>query len=288
MKASKKFVVDYVEKNKGSTRSVDLVIGYFKRFCKLENVEFLCERDSYKLKLLVQQLKFEDVSGPIRKSPLTLNYLLDIVQQSNLNNVVDLIGLTMMFLGHDGLLRSGEICSQLTTDDIVWSPDKSSFVLRLQRSKANRTGASEYVTYLERKDCWSAVRLLRMYFDKFKLWHAHGSVLFPKVRYNNITWSVHCHLTWFRRFIKKSVKLIGLDPKRFSGHSLRAGGATDLFVARVPYPFIKKFGRWKSDAALIYYRDEDNLAMVVSNAFIMIHNYWWGDRKIKKNNICRR
>ena len=55
--------------------------------------------------------------------------------------------------------------------------------------------------------------------------------------------------------IKFSVERIGLSGGNFAGHSLRAGGATDLFAAGVPYPVIKKFGRWKSDAALLYYRD---------------------------------
>lgn len=64
--------------------------------------------------------------------------------------------------------------------------------------------------------------------------------------------------------------MIGLNPELYSGHSLRAGGATDLFVAKVPYPIIKKAGRWKSDAALLYYRDEEDVAQVVTKAFEML------------------
>jgi hypothetical protein len=246
-----KFLVEYVEKNKGSTKSIDLILGYFRRFCRLENLVFLSDTDSYKLELLVKHLKFNDTSGPNRKNALTLNYLLDILSKLNLSNNTDLIGITMMFLGHDGLLRSGEICSGLHVNDIEWSPDKRSFVLRLKRSKVNRMGTPEYITFVDRKGCWSAVKLLRMYFNKFNLWNAHGKVLFPKIRYKTISWSSSSQITWFRRYIKRVVSLIGLDPKQYSGHSLRAGGATDLFVAKVPYPFIKKFGRWKSDAALI-------------------------------------
>ena len=69
------------------------------------------------------------------------------------------------------------------------------------------------------------------------------------------------------RRIKKVVQLIGLDPSSYSNHSLRAGGATDLFVARVPYSIIKKMGRWKSDAALLYYRDEEDVRLAVAEAF---------------------
>jgi hypothetical protein len=45
-------MVNYVEQNKGSTRSVDLVLSYFKRYCRLEGKEYLSDTDSYKLKLL--------------------------------------------------------------------------------------------------------------------------------------------------------------------------------------------------------------------------------------------
>jgi hypothetical protein len=58
-----------------------------------------------------------------------------------------------------------------------------------------------------------------------------------------------------------------LDPRQYSGHSFRAGGATDLFTARVPYNIIKKFGRWKSDAAMKYYRDELDISNSVASAF---------------------
>jgi hypothetical protein len=41
-----------------------------------------------------------------------------------------------------------------------------------------------------------------------------------------------------------------------TGHSFRAGGATDLFNAGVPYQVIQKQGRWKSAAVLVYFKSE--------------------------------
>ena len=58
-----------------------------------------------------------------------------------------------------------------------------------------------------------------------------------------------------------------MDIVDYSGHSLRAGGATDLFVKRVPYYLIKKMGRWKSDAALLYYRSDKDVYEAVRKAF---------------------
>ena len=43
-----------------------------------------------------------------------------------------------------------------------------------------------------------------------------------------------------------------LDPNRYSTHSLRIGGASALAAAGHPDWFIKKMGRWKSLAFLMY------------------------------------
>ena len=45
-----------------------------------------------------------------------------------------------------------------------------------------------------------------------------------------------------RKLSKYAVGLAGYSPLSYSGHSMRAGGATDLFNAGVAYPVIKKFG----------------------------------------------
>jgi integrase len=72
---------------------------------------------------------------------------------------------------------------------------------------------------------------------------------------------------WLRRRIKLAVSRLGLDHALYSCHSLRAGGATDLFAARVPYPMIKRMGRWKSDVCLIYYRDMHDVHRAVFSGF---------------------
>ena len=73
----------------------------------------------------------------------------------------------------------------------------------------------------------------------------------------------------FVRNIKKACSTAGYDSQFYAGHSLRAGGATDLFVARVPDHIIKKAGRWKSDAAL-YYRSESDVCNAVKQGFGLI------------------
>ncbi len=56
----------------------------------------------------------------------------------------------------------------------------------------------------------------------------------------------HELLTALRTLISR----IGLNPKEYSGHSLRRGGATALANARVDKGIIKGIGRWKSDESV--------------------------------------
>ena len=60
--------------------------------------------------------------------------------------------------------------------------------------------------------------------------------------------------------IKKIAKNEGLDPKLFSGHSLRIGRATQLMAAGFDATVIKLMGRWKSDCYMAYLRLNPNLA----------------------------
>ena len=88
--------------------------------------------------MLVSELKYRDYSSPIQKKPLRTLDLLSIINMVNLRNNITLYGMTLLFLGHDGLMRSGELFSKLLVDDILWDHKKTSFQLSLKRSKTHR------------------------------------------------------------------------------------------------------------------------------------------------------
>ena len=112
--------------------------------------------------------------------------------------------------------------------------------------------------------------MMKMWFDRMSLWNSR-ELLFPGFRNAKDGVRKTVSGSWARSHIKKLVRANGLNPDFYSGHSLRAGGATDLFVARVPYFLIKKMGRWKSDAAMIYYRSEQD---VVCMQFRRLSRSW--------------
>ena len=109
---------------------------------------------------------------------------------------------------------------------------------------------------------------MRKWFHNMNLWELTDRMLFPSRRgKSTILWDKTISQSWFRKIIKTLADKAGYDGSKYSGHSLRAGGATDLFVSRVPYFLIKKMGRWKSDAAMLYYRCEEDLVEAVGGAF---------------------
>lgn len=60
----------------------------------------------------------------------------------------------------------------------------------------------------------------------------------------------------------------GLDPTKFSSHSLRSGGATSLLENNVDSTTIKLHGRWKSDAFQRYTRMTSSTSRSLSSTMV--------------------
>jgi hypothetical protein len=62
---------------------------------------------------------------------------------------------------------------------------------------------------------------------------------------------------------------LGMDPRRYCGHSFRAGGATDLFSSGLmTHAEVMTMGRWKTlAAALIYFRADLSAALKSARVF---------------------
>ena len=58
-----------------------------------------------------------------------------------------------------------------------------------------------------------------------------------------------------RTVLKELIKMAGLRPELYSGHSLRIGRASQLAKLGVSVETIKKLGRWRSNAVFRYLRD---------------------------------
>ena len=107
---------------------------------------------------------------------------------------------------------------------------------------------------------------MKRLFDSRNLWSKPNCLIFPSFINANTSISK----PWFRLRLKSLCSKAGLNSRLYSGHSLRSGGATDLFNAGVDFHFIKLLGRWKSDTALIYYRDRVGMRNAAFKGFSKI------------------
>jgi len=212
-------------------------------------------------------LKYQDVSNSKQKRPIQIGLLKKILCGLDLSRKADLFIAVLLVTGHDGLLRTVELLSSRKIADVIWNVDKTAFRIKFRRSKTYLEGEGFEVPFSDYGE-WSAVRLMKRWFDLNGLWDKYEHHIFPaKDCHGRFDFSETVSASTFRRKLKEQVHAVGLDPRLYSGHSLRAGGATDLFMARVPYYLIKKMGRWKSDAAMMYHRDDEDMEKAVYMAF---------------------
>ena len=85
-----------------------------------------------------------------------------------------------------------------------------------------------------------------------------------------IDWSRSLFRRTFVAALRADIVRIGKDPKRYCGHSFRAGGATDLFASGIMTQAdeVMIVGRWKTlAAALIYFRADLEAARKSARVF---------------------
>jgi hypothetical protein len=205
-----------------------------------------------KFQLLLKSLAFCDRSASKQKRPITADVLQRIADSTDFASVMQFFYFMLLVVAHDGLLRLGELLSGIRVADIEWIQGRTCFRLALYRTKTVRSGPGVHVTFVDSGTQYSAVRLLAEWFRIQGLWGQPSKLVFPKPLPSSFDWTVTVSAQAVRRALKQSIARAGLPPEYYSGHSLRGGGATDLFNMGTPYPVVKKYGRWTSDVALIY------------------------------------
>ena len=245
----------------GSTKSLRARVSKLRVYSVSHSLPWLDASGLRRLENIVTRLEYMDLKPTKRAKPATA----PIVELITNNHAVHPLLRIMIVTAHDGLLRGAELCSGIKVRDLDWNHDQS-VVLHLHRSKCCRKGGGEFVKFVNyRPNC--AADLLYQYMQYYKLWRYPDALLFPKLKDNVINPEQPMSVNWFRSAFRAALRISGVDPNGFGTHSLRAGGATDLFKAGVSYPNIKKYGRWKTDTALIYYRDTDAVVEEVFQGF---------------------
>lgn len=207
---------------------------------------------------------------PKQKLPLTFDILSAVKPFLNPRSDDDNVKWAALTTGHFLMLRAGELTVassdhfdssiHLTFSDakLRTSADGSEYLsLQIKQSKTDqrRQGVTLYTAHSNHFVC--AVCAMK---TNLALHHRRGTVnkatttpLFQLSDSSPLTKNALVSL------VSQLLRLIGLDPSQYSGHSLRIGGATSASIAGLSDYEIKLLGRWNSDCYQRYIRSPLNL-----------------------------
>ncbi len=166
----------------------------------------------------------------------------------------------LLALGVYGLCRCGELTSPTTKTTSQASPtlgdvhlyrnpqgEATHFDFTIRGSKTDVFRAGTRVVVYATGTLFCPVKLMARYLAGTRT-QPLGSPLFTRMDGRYVT---RDHVN---RLIKSMATAAGFEPRRFSTHSMRAGGATTLSLLGYPPAVIQQLGRWTSDAYLAYIR----------------------------------
>ena len=149
-------------------------------------------------------------------------------------------------------LRASELCSNLslsilpTRSDISFGRSGSSFIMvyRCHTSKTSPHGFEVHVGCSGGPICSPCI--MHLFLSLYPI--EPTSPLFRFSSGLDLTYHV------YNSVIKRLVQLSGLDPALYSSHSVRAGAATQAAKSGLDPDSIKRLGRWRSQAYMVYLR----------------------------------
>ena len=194
--------------------------------------------------------------GPKQKLPITSNILSQLRVFSETTYDTYMLW-TAMNLGYFALLRASEFCVtngfnhrvDLCLNDVSFI-DESHMVVFIKCSKTDKfsNGIELHIGCSNDQVC--AVCSMLRYLDSRRA-HISSNPLLPLFIMSNGT---PLSRTLLCKHIKLCMCMLGYCPEHYSGHSLRAGGATDAAKNGLSDWELKLLGRWSSHAYQRYIR----------------------------------
>lgn len=251
------FLVQYCHRFGHTTRSIPGILSHLKRINRAKGGWWFDERTKARLDDVITGLQKYDRSAPARKLPVTHKVMNDIEAAADMTNHRHYQHVTMSRVARDALLRGSELI-KLRRADIIWSNDRQKVTLVIHLSKAHKTGRAERVTITDYGPT-SGTAYLREYvrfmgFNTAKT--GYEQPLWPLVTtMGTVDYARASTKGAFVSLARQLLSAAGYPANKYSGHSYRSGGATDLWESHRCRPLtIKLHGRWRSDAYLLYIR----------------------------------
>ncbi len=181
-----------------------------------------------------------------RVAPLVADELLAICEGLG-NSIRDIRDRALLLVGFAGAFRRSELVA-IDFEDLEWVP--ADVAITIRRSKTDQEGRGRKVSIQRSHPALCPVQALERWLAGSRT--ATGAIFRPVSRGGAVIVR-RLSTEAVALIIKQHVKLLGCDPTRYSGHSLRAGFASSAALAGVPTWRIKAQTGHRSDSTLALY-----------------------------------
>ena len=217
------------------------------------------QRDSFQLRLTLQSLKRRLARAPLQALPITIEHLKVMYDYVNVDKPEDLAIWCSILVGFFGLLRKKNLVPEdvldldptkiLTAGNFAIDKERGIAFVYIPFSKTNQFGQRNLVIPLMRNSC----RALDPIFHLDLLFSRTGAS--PNLPAFSYKANGNLKFVTYRSFtarLKLLLSKAGLSPDKFSGHSLRRGGATFLYSCGASILQIQACGDWQSSVFTRY------------------------------------
>ena len=212
-----------------------------------------------RLHYIQKAIKRKQGQGASKRLPITFNILYKIcslLQKSVFSPHTDIMLLSAFKLAYFGFMRCGEVTIKsyselhkaIRINDIVFSADKSSYILNLRSSKTDPYHKGVHISIFANKKLCPVDSMCKFVQMRMSQGARMSDPLF--VDFNGVVLTRHQFINYLHHLLCR----LGVDTNKYSGHSFRIGAATSAASAGIEDHLIQTLGRWVSTCYTRYIR----------------------------------
>lgn len=225
--------------------TIDRRIASLVTWCEI--MQWDDPRAIYEVKTEIKIIRTNLKKSKKQAAGFRLQYLIDTLDKLNPKIPRDCQDVALLWTAFEIMSRESELVA-LNWEDLELDEDGSGLIM-IESSKTDKEGDSalQYVSS-------GTVRLLLNWRN------VCGKTTGPIFRgvYSNGKLGDRLSTRGVDRCIKRVAKTLGLEPKVFSGHSMRVGAAQEMVEEGIETAKIVIAGRWSNDAMLVHYAKRIN------------------------------
>ena len=188
------------------------------------------------------------------KKPLLASHIQKICSCLSPTDLIDIRDKALLLINFSGCFRRSELVS-LNVENIKFIEDKG-ITIDLKKSKTDQFGKGivKVIPYGENKLTCPVLALCKW----LEMSEIYNGAIFRGFDINGNLKNDRLDARSVANIIKRLVKLIGLNPFEYSGHSTRSGAATQAGLNHSSLKQIMALGDWKSANTAIRYQKSIN------------------------------